>query len=282
MVHWRLIPFLETSGAMQMAIDEWLLEQHRLGHMPPVIRFYTWSPIAISLGYHQHRYPEAWHSLTWQGLPVDVVRRPSGGRAVLHQGDLTYALILSTDTLDSLYSNEPAPLNQSSGLPARSIKRSDVYRRLCQFLIEGFRRLGVILNYGAAGRGYIHNPNCFGTATAADLVLLDGTKLIGSAQLRRGTAILQHGSIRIEPDPTLFYQTFGTDEALPSLSRWGQPSRFPGGRTYSTSLNPLMDGLLGAACHCFDMEYTIAPLSEREWNSVLAQSHKWHKPLRRK
>src|SRR5690348_857544 len=142
----RLIPLMEAPGRVQMAIDEWLLEQHRLGLHPPALRFYTWSPIAISLGYHQRRWPDFWQNLTWQGTKIDLVRRPTGGRAVLHQGDLTYAVV-------------------TSGLTGDRLK---VYQKLCEFLIQGWRSLGVNLHYGSAGRGYIHNPNCFGTATGAD------------------------------------------------------------------------------------------------------------------
>lgn len=173
-----------------MAIDQWLLEEHRQGKHPPTLRFYTWLPVAISLGYHQRRYPEFWQTLTWQGKAVDLVRRPSGGRAVLHQGDLTYAVV-------------------TSGLSGNRIQD---YQTICEFLIRGWRSLGVELGFGNAGRGYIHsyvhNPNCFGTATVADLVLADGTKLIGSAQLRRDQAILQHGSMRLTPDRGLFEQVF--------------------------------------------------------------------------
>ena len=67
-----------------MAIDRWLLQQHRAGKMPSTLRFYTWSPAAISLGYHQRDYPSFWEQLTWKGQPLDMVRRPTGGRAVLH------------------------------------------------------------------------------------------------------------------------------------------------------------------------------------------------------
>ena len=55
---WRLIPLLSASGSVQMAIDQWLLEQHLAGKHPPTLRFYTWQPTAISLGYHQRRWPE--------------------------------------------------------------------------------------------------------------------------------------------------------------------------------------------------------------------------------
>jgi lipoate-protein ligase A len=84
---WRLIPLLEATGTVQMAIDSWLLEQHQCGKHPPTLRFYTWSPAAISLGYHQRQYPQSWQNLTGGGKKLDLVLRPSGGRAVLHQGD---------------------------------------------------------------------------------------------------------------------------------------------------------------------------------------------------
>ncbi|MEL6815288.1 MAG: lipoate--protein ligase family protein, partial [Cyanobacteria bacterium J06598_3] len=194
---WRLIPSFEGTGLEQMAIDSWLLDQHVKGLQPPSLRFYTWRSPTLSLGYHQRQFPEAWKTLQWQGQPVDLVRRPTGGRAVLHQGDLTYALI-------------------TSGLKG---SRREVYQQLCQFLIEGWQTLGISLAFGAARRGYIHNPNCFGTATAADLVMDDGYKLIGSAQVYRNGCVLQHGSIRLRPDTALFQLIFGEQVSLPNLPK---------------------------------------------------------------
>lgn len=224
-----------------MALDAWLLDQHNQGLSPPVLRFYTWSPAAISLGYHQHHWPEAWNHLTWQGERVDLVRRPTGGRAVLHQGDLTYMVVMS-------------------GLAGSRIQ---AYQTICQFLVEGWRSLGVQLNYGQTGRGYIHNPNCFGTATAADLVLENGFKLVGSAQLRRGTAILQHGSMRLEPNPDLFSQVFGAEFLMPgcqlSLKR-------------ETLFTAVIAALISAASHCFSARFVEQPLSGSEWQAVFAQS----------
>ncbi len=159
---WRLIPLMEGSGTMQMAIDAWLLNQHQQGNHPPTLRFYTWHPAAISLGYHQKNYPPDWEQLTWQGKSLALVRRPTGGRAVLHQGDLTYGVITST-------------------LPGN---RLEVYRQICQFLIAGWRSLGVQLDYGTATKEYKDNHNCFATATGADLITATGDKAIGSAQLR--------------------------------------------------------------------------------------------------
>lgn len=219
-----------------MAIDRWLVEQHQLGLHPPTLRFYTWSPTAISLGYHQSSFPPHWQQLTWNDVPVDLVRRPTGGRAVLHQGDLTYAVV-------------------TSGL---SGSRIQVYQQLCEFLIQGWRRLGVELHYGNAGRGYIHNPNCFGTATGADLVLGDGNKLIGSAQLKRDRTILQHGSIRLTPDATLFKQVFG-DEAF-------SPLNLP-----VVDQAEVIEALTIAAREYFGMKLEPKPLSAVEWEAISQQ-----------
>lgn len=220
-----------------MAIDAWLFEQHCQGLQPSTLRFYTWEPIAISLGYHQRHYPDRWQHITWQGQAIDLVHRPTGGRAVLHQGDLTYAVI-------------------TSGVPGN---RSQAYQWLCEFLIQGWRSLGVELCYGHAGRGYIHNPNCFGTATAADLVLPDGAKLIGSAQLRRGDAVLQHGSIRLSQNAQLFQDVFQTEPLLPKL-----PFQF----TDPGSQETVIQALIKAAQICFNASFETAPLSPQEYQMI--------------
>jgi lipoate---protein ligase len=229
---WRLIPLIDAPGEVQMAIDLWLFNQHCLGLQPPTLRFYTWSPVAISLGYHQSKFPDAWRTLVWQGQPVEVVRRPSGGRAVLHQGDLTYAVI-------------------GSGFVG---SRAEAYREICRFLIEGWRSLSIPLQYGQAGRGYIHNPNCFATATGADLITPNGTKLIGSAQLRRSNAILQHGSMRLNPDPDLFQTVFGvSSEAVLPMQ---------------VSVLRAIEALTTAASQCFGVQFVHQPLSDEEWQAV--------------
>ncbi|PSB22992.1 biotin--protein ligase [filamentous cyanobacterium CCP2] len=233
---WRYIPPIQAAGQIQMAIDVWLLEQHRQGLHPPTLRFYTWSPPAISLGYHQRQYPEAWKHLIWQEQPIDLVRRPSGGRAVLHQGDLTYAVI-------------------TSGLGEN---RMQAYQAICEFLLQGWQAIGVSLRYGEARRGYIHNPNCFGTATGADLVMVDGTKLIGSAQLRRDGTILQHGSMQLKPDPELFHRVFGGNL---------KPPTFPHSLEASLS-QTVINALLSSARGCFGAEWIVQPLSEAEWEEI--------------
>jgi lipoate---protein ligase len=224
---------------MQMAIDQWLLQQHILGQIPPTLRFYTWSHPTISLGYHQRHYPEHWQSLVWHDRPVDLVKRPTGGRGVLHQGDLTYALIGS-----------------------RFVgKRVEVYQQICQFLIDGWRSLGIDLEYGTARTGYIHNPNCFGTATSADLVCADGYKLIGSAQLIKSGAILQHGSMRLFPDLELFERVFDESIDLPSTA------------ILNLTIPQIIDVLSQAAQQHFQVKLEIQPLSDREWSQITEGEH---------
>jgi lipoate---protein ligase len=234
---WRVIPPLAAAGRVQMALDAWLLDQHCRGLQPPTLRFYTWEPIALSLGYHQRQFPDHWHHLCWQGQPVELVRRATGGRAVLHQGDLTYALV-------------------TSGVRGN---RRQVYAELCEFLRVGWRSLGVELQFGQAGRGYIHNPNCFGTATGADLVMADGAKVVGSAQVYRDRALLQHGSMPLQLDPALFKTVFGMAPVLPRLPPQAQ------------AIPTLIAALTQAAETCFGVQCVEQPLSAAEWAAIRAQ-----------
>ncbi|MCT7986524.1 lipoate--protein ligase family protein [Laspinema sp. A4] len=246
---WRLIPPMQVSGSMQMAIDLWLLEQYVSGNHPPVLRFYTWDPVAISLGYHQRRWPQRWENLSWQGMPIELVRRPTGGRAVLHHGDLTYMVVMSD-------------LDAGEGTGA---KRSPIpgYEAICEFLIAGWRSLGVELQYGRAGRGYRQTANCFATATGADLVLPSGEKFIGSAQLRRNGAVLQQGSMQLNPSPELFSEVFGTEGRVHS----GLP-------VLSLPLEVLREraiaSLMESASRCFGVQLIPQPLSEGEWEKINA------------
>jgi lipoate---protein ligase len=242
---WRLIPPITASGAEQMAIDRWLLDRHCQGKHPPTLRFYQWEPIAISLGYHQKQYPLEWEQLRWDNRPIELVKRPTGGRAVLHHGDLTYAVIVS-------------------GL---SPKRRESYAQICQFLIQGWQTLGVELVYGGAGRGYIHNPNCFGTATTADLVMADGTKFIGSAQLHQDGAILQHGSMRLCQDGDLFEQVFGVRSMMPSL---------PDALASRQGVAQIIPALTAAAASCFEAAFQMQPLTHTERQQIVLDVARWH------
>ncbi len=226
---WRLLPLSCTNGATQMAIDEAIFRAVESGESPPTLRFYQWDPIAISLGYHQRNHPNHWNDLTFLGATVQLVRRPTGGRAVLHQGDLTYAVIASGFTDN----------------------RVESYRQICEFLIQGWRSLSYNLSYGNAGRGYIHNPDCFATATGADLVLPTGQKLIGSAQKRSGQTILQHGSMRLTPNSELFETVFGETDRI---------SNYP----EMPTIDRIIEALVDAAETCFGASFLVGSLSDVE------------------
>lgn len=239
MTPWRLIPLLDAPGPVQMAIDSWLLQQQQQGH-PPTLRFYTWNPPAISLGRSQRRrVPDHWRSLTWQGQPIELVQRPSGGRGVLHQGDLTYALVTQQPSLD----------------------RAAGYRALCQFLIVGWAKLGVNLQFGDPGRIYTKSHNCFGLATTADLIDNFGSKFIGSAQHCQKQWVLQHGSMLLNPDPGLFMQAFGqAPPQIPALINHGIADQIP----------DIISTLTAAATTCFDAAFQVEPLTPKEWAEINA------------
>jgi len=178
---WRLLVDAPAGGAWNMAVDEVLLEGVAAGTAMPTLRFYQWRPACLSLGYFQ-----SYDVVDLDGcatLGVEVVRRPTGGRAILHDRELTYSVALPTSVLG----------HDDGVLPS--------YYRLSLALQDGLRRLGVpatLAPESAASGPMVHGPVCFDRPSAHE-ILLEGRKLVGSAQMRRGGGILQHGSILIEP-----------------------------------------------------------------------------------
>ncbi len=177
---WRLLVDAPASGAWNMAVDEVLLDGVAAGTTPPTLRFYAWTPPCLSLGYFQPF--EVVDLDGCRALGVEVVRRPTGGRAILHDRELTYSVALPASALG----------HDGGVLPS--------YHRLSLALQDGLRRLGVpaTLAPESAGGAAAHGPVCFDRPSAHE-ILLQGRKLVGSAQVRRGGGLLQHGSILIEP-----------------------------------------------------------------------------------
>src|SRR5690554_343495 len=184
---WRFIRSGLCSPAYNMAVDEAVLTLHSEGKVPPTLRFYGWNPATLSIGYFQKADEEVnFAELEAQGL--GFVRRPTGGRAVLHDQELTYSMIVSEDY---------------PGMP-RSV--TEAYRVLSEGLVHGFRRLGLQaemvslaseddkLKYAAAG-----SAACFDSPSWYELVV-EGRKVAGSAQVRQKGVVLQHGSILLDMD----------------------------------------------------------------------------------
>jgi len=184
---WRLLGIGALPGRLNMAIDQALLRLHERGAAPPTLRLYRWDPPAVSLGYFQRR-----HKLDFEAcrrLGLDVVRRPTGGRAVLHLGDLTYSLVAGLP----------------EGVPSSPVA---AYRLLCEGLLAGLKLLGI---EAETGREKVKPPQpeiCFLRAAAADIVHR-GRKFIGSAQTWRGDSLLQHGSIVLAPQTEALAAVFG-------------------------------------------------------------------------
>lgn len=270
MVVARLIPPITGPGSLHMAIDSWVLDQHQQGRHPPCLRFYQWEPAAISLGYHQHHWPHHWHQLTWRGNPLDLVRRPSGGRSVLHQGDLTYALITSEALLPQVTpapeGDDPASLAVTPVPQGSKGKRQRIYQTLCGFLEQGWANLGFPLQYGHQRQSSQGLANCFALSTPADLCLAQGQKWIGSAQLWRQGAVLQHGSMLLDPDPYLWEAVFGTPLDLES-----RPPSVP-------PIETIIHALSQAVRPCLGYDLVLDPFSPQEWQAIeaYAQTHPAH------
>ena len=205
--------------------------QQQLAGGPPMLRLYRWSVAALSLGRHQQRWPAAWREEA-----VELVRRPSGGRAVLHAGELTYALVFRPPTRD----------------------REAVYRHCCQWLQQALAQAGEPLQFGQASpAAAAQRSSCFATATAADLVTTSGAKRIGSAQLWHGPALLQHGSLLLDPPAALWQRLFQVDPPALAPLPWG-PEQLEQQLRQAAEEHLCPEGLIAQ------------PLSPEEWAAVRA------------
>ena len=182
-----------------MSLDLYLLQNSASkSSLSPIIRFYTWEKSWLSLGHNQKNIPEKWWELV-NKKKLNIVKRPSGGSAVLHSGGLTYALIW----------------------PSPPRKKLEAYYQASQFLIKGFSDLGIPLQFGNQPIS-LNKEDCFATSTSADLIDKEGEKRIGSAQLWHRGYLLQHGEILIAPPKKLWIEVFGTPPPKPlksSISR---------------------------------------------------------------
>ncbi|MFM2080733.1 MAG: hypothetical protein RLZZ124_1450 [Cyanobacteriota bacterium] len=241
---WRWIPLIEADGPTQMALDGWMLRQVADGGGAPLLRLYRWCRPTLSLGVHQRRLEPHWPELAAAGV-IDIVRRPSGGRAVLHAGELSYALAMRPATT----------------------RRLEAYDQACRWLREAFAALGQPLRLGrGSARLAGAASSCFASSTGADLVDASGVKRIGSAQLWRGPVVLQHGSLPLAPPRGLWRQVFGEEApSLPSL---------PCGP------DALERGLRSAAEHHLCGGALVdGPLTPAEWQAVQVGRQAYVSPL---
>lgn len=189
--HWRLIRTEPASGASNMALDQALLEAASGDLFPVTLRFYRWEPPALSIGRFQPLSDVDLDACATEH--IEVVRRPTGGKSILHLDDFTYSIVVPP----------------SFPLPESVV---EAYRLISGGILRALQHLGLSAalqsraheDYRAAGGA------CFAAATQADLEY-EGRKLCGSAQVRRGGAILQHGSIMLGDHSDLLFRLLRYD-----------------------------------------------------------------------
>ena len=174
-MNWRLIPYSFFEPAWNMAVDEAIFLSYLKGLVPPTLRFYGWNPPALSVGYFQNVADEV-NLINLEKNGFGLVRRNTGGRAVLHHNELTYSVVAGV----------------KDGAP-EGLKES--YFFIARVLIDALQHLGVNaeLHQNALSKNF-GTGACFETPSQYEL-MVDHRKLIGSAQFRQGNSFLQHGSI---------------------------------------------------------------------------------------
>jgi lipoyl(octanoyl) transferase len=192
---WRFIDSGYRSPSFNMALDEALLEWNSKGEIPPVIRFYGWNPPTLSIGYFQKVEKEInLEAVKNQGL--GFVRRPTGGRGVLHEHELTYSVIVPESH------------------PRMPKTVTEAYRIISEGILKGFHQLGLEAYFAvpktSEERDLLKSPHsavCFDAPSWYELVV-EGRKVAGSAQTRQKGVILQHGSILLDIDEDKLFSLF--------------------------------------------------------------------------
>ncbi|MDH4162174.1 MAG: lipoate--protein ligase family protein [Nitrospirota bacterium] len=202
---WRYIDSGPGRASDNMAVDEQLLAQALLPGALPVLRFYAWDPPAVSIGRFQ-RLETAVNADACRRRGVDVVRRITGGRAVLHNSELTYSIVCPEG--NALF-------------PPDVI---GTYKVIAAGLLAGLRNLGIPAElvtrtgrHAELVKKNSRDPSCFSSPSWYEIVV-SGRKIVGSAQRRVPGAFLQHGSILISHDPLFDAEVIPCGELLEKVT----------------------------------------------------------------
>lgn len=182
------IPYEIKTGQENMQIDSDLLENAvKIGLKEPIFRLYGWKPACVSLGRNQNS--DFIDDDFLKKNNIDIVRRLTGGRALLHDDEITYSFVCPVSFLSS----------------GENVTQS--YKEISGILIRAFEKIGIELNFGGIKKYSGHKDFCMLVSTGADLCYKD-RKLIGSAQFRKNGYILQHGSILYDYKKDLLEKVF--------------------------------------------------------------------------
>jgi lipoate-protein ligase A len=191
---WRLLVTEATDGATNMAIDEALWRRRQAAAAPPTLRFFAWDPPTVSLGYGQP-LDDSVDVAACRALGVGLVRRPTGGSAIYHDGperELTYSV--AADARD---------LGGVTDLLA-------TYNWIAVALLRGLRALGAPAEIVAVPDGDGPTPAFCFARTGRHEIEIGGRKLVGSAQRRQGGCFLQHGAVLLGVDEPRLRAVFPT------------------------------------------------------------------------
>lgn len=212
---WRFLDTGFLNGYENMAIDEAIFINCQQKKSPPTIRIYGWTPPAVSLGYFQ-KAENAVDLEACKKRGVDVVRRLSGGRSVVHHRELTYSIIC----------RESTPSLGSSVLAT--------YKTISECLITTLKDLGLAVQWVTSRDKHTHaqspdkTASCFSSPSWYEITV-EGKKICGSAQKRGDGVLLQHGSLLIDYDPELLAEVL--------VSKKGEEAFLTEIRSTTTSIN---------------------------------------------
>jgi lipoate-protein ligase A len=243
---WRFLNTGSADGATNMAVDEALLVGVDRGESPPTVRVYRWDPPTVSAGYSQDIAREL-DLAACAERGFGVVKRPTGGRAVLHAGELTYAVV--------------AP----SGAPPLGSTIRETYRAIAGALLAALRELGVEADLervgsGPSGRGGAASAPCF-TSSGRFEIVVGGRKLVGSAQRRSGAGVLQHGSLLLD----------GTHAEIAGVIALGGETARRRLRKLLATKTTNLDTLLGRSVSYDEVALAVRAGFERAWGIELRE-----------
>jgi len=190
---WRLIDSGHCSASFNMALDEAIAIYVRKGSSSPTLRLYGWDKPSLSLGHFQKTSEINLGYCASSNIPI--VRRPTGGRAVLHNKELTYSFSVRTD--EGLF---------SKGL-------LDSYKKISEAFVLAFKKAGlqaVSKEKRVKGSVLSRSPMCFKTSSFGE-IMIDNKKIVGSAQKRWVDGLLQQGCIPFLFNANLMRNIFGHD-----------------------------------------------------------------------
>lgn len=250
---WRFVNTGNGAAAFNMALDEALLLVHEAGAAVPTLRVYGWCQPTLSLGYAQDAR-QAVDLAACQAQGVAVVRRPTGGRAVLHDQEVTYSVVMPL-----LLADGPGTITEH-------------YRRIGMALAAALQGLGVPVRLArpqvrAAPGHALASPACFAALSRYELSAA-GKKIVGSAQKRAQCALLQHGSIPLWMDRQRLFQCFRVpperrqalvQEAYTTMGAVNEMAPTP------VTLPAVQEALRQGFRSTLGVEFVETPISPEEW-----------------